>query len=226
MHRDQAGWIKLYEDKGALWIHDGNPKRPHALLTSGSHSSGFFNSGIATEDPTHLLEAAQDLLELLLGQNFGPGINPMNVANCIIGPAKGATRLVRILSEEMAGLTLRACTWASPAKADDGTMRFSAEERVRIIRTNSMFAEDVVTTGGSVSRTALAARKAGVSLTLPFVLVIVNRSGSAKTEDGINITALINRYLPTWTPEECPLCKAGSRAIRPKDNWAALTAAE
>jgi len=29
---------------GALWIHDGNPQRPHALLTSGNHSNGFFNA--------------------------------------------------------------------------------------------------------------------------------------------------------------------------------------
>lgn len=226
MHRDEAGWIKLYQDKGALWIHDGNPKRPHALLTSGLHSNGFFNSGIATEDPNHLREAAQDLLELLLNWGVGSGgIHPTNIVQCIIGPAKGATQLARILAEEMEGLTQRACTWASPEKAQNGTMRFSPEELLRIAKKNTLFAEDVVTTGGSVLRTAEAARKGGVGLMLPFALVIVNRSGSTKAENGPNLIALINRHLPTWEEKDCPLCKAGSVAIRPKDNWAKLTAA-
>lgn len=37
-------WIDRFKERDALWLHDGNVRRPHALLTSGKHSDGFFNS--------------------------------------------------------------------------------------------------------------------------------------------------------------------------------------
>ena len=36
--------------------------------------------------------------------------------------------------------------------------------------------------------------------------------------------AVIDKAMPMWVPEECPLCQAGSEAIRPKGNWDRLTA--
>lgn len=86
-----------------------------------------------------------------------------------------------------------------------------------------LLCEDVLTTGGSVDLTATAVTNAG-GIVLPFLLVLVNRSGLTEA-GGKKIVALIDRPMPMWTPEECPLCKEGSEAIRPKDNWAALNAA-
>ena len=59
----------------------------------------------------------------------------------------------------------------------------------------------------------------------PFVAVLVNRSGLTEV-GGKKIVALIDRPMPMWTPDECPLCKAGSEAIRAKgsENWARLKA--
>jgi hypothetical protein len=60
---------------------------------------------------------------------------------------------------------------------------------------------------------------------LPYIAVLVNRSG--KTEvGGRKFVALINREMSVWKPDECPLCKRGSAALRPKgkENWAALNA--
>ena len=66
MYRSTDGWTKVYQEKNALWFHDGNSKRPHALLTSGNHSNGFFNSKLVTDDNTLREEAAADLVEILL----------------------------------------------------------------------------------------------------------------------------------------------------------------
>ena len=60
MTRDTDGWIGQYKQKGALWIHDGNMRRPHALLTSGKHSSGFFNSRLVIPDEVLLRDAAAE----------------------------------------------------------------------------------------------------------------------------------------------------------------------
>ena len=80
----------------------------------------------------------------------------------------------------------------------------------------------MLTTGGSVDRAATAVTNAG-GIVLPFLLVLVNRS-SLTEASGKKIVALIDRSMPMWTPDECPLCKDGSEAVRPKDNWARLNA--
>ena len=35
--------LKIFELCGAYWMHDGNPESPHAELTGGKCSNGFFN---------------------------------------------------------------------------------------------------------------------------------------------------------------------------------------
>ena len=84
--------------------------------------------------------------------------------------------------------------------------------------------EDVLTTGGSVDLTAEAVTNAG-GVVLPFVIILVNRSGLTEV-NGKKIVALIDRPMPMWTPDECPLCKQGSEALRPKgtENWDRLNA--
>ena len=68
MIRTVEQWIEEYKRKNALWIHDGNRIRPHALLTSGKHSNGFFNSRLVIPDEVLLSEATSDLLELFAQQ--------------------------------------------------------------------------------------------------------------------------------------------------------------
>lgn len=55
--------------------------------------------------------------------------------------------------------------------------------------------------------------------------VLVNRSG-VKHLEGREIVSLIDREMPMWEPEDCPLCKEGSKALRPKitEHWERLVA--
>ena len=218
--RNQQGWIQVYQKLGALWIHDGNPRRPHALLTSGMHSSGFFNSRLVISDDVAMEDAAKDLLSLLEKQRGSisgiPGI---------VGPQTGATRLASLLCTELAMTTRRLCFWASPEKSDiDGikSMVFNPKEKELLSGHSALLCEDVLTTGGSVDLTEKAVVEAGGKV-LPIVLVLVNRSGLTEIH-GKTIIALINHSMPIWTPENCELCKQGSVAIRPKDNWDKLNA--
>lgn len=102
-------------------------------------------------------------------------------------------------------------------------MIFSDEERALLANQSIALCEDALTTGRTVRRTADAVIGAG-GIVLPFVLVLLNRSGLTEV-NGRKIIALINRPMPTWTRKECPLCKQRSKAIRPKDNWELLNAA-
>ena len=218
--RTQDEWILQYKLKGALWIHDGNPKRPHALLTSGKHSNGFFNSRLVIPDEALLYEAASDLLELF-ARNGGDVYKVQGV----VGPQTGATKLAELVSQQLPNAN---CFFASPAKSEMESggkfMLFSNDELSILPGKEILLCEDVLTTGGSVSLTAAAIFFA-TGFTLPFVLALVNRSGLEEV-NGWKIVALIDQAMPMWVADECPLCQQGSEAIRPKGpaEWARLNA--
>ncbi len=223
-------WIRLYKECGALWIHDGNPKRPHALLTSGKHSSGFFNSGLVTEVPS-LLNAACDRLVVMFEETMG-GVNDVimkgdyiRLIERVVGPAMGAITIAHCIATSINKLYDGSCRCAFTEKDDKGGDKRMILKRTALRHGETVLAvEDVLTTGGSVELTVNAVSEAGGE-TLPYILVLVNRSG-LKEVGGKQIVALIDKPMPMWTPEECPLCKEGSQAIRPKgvENWAALNA--
>lgn len=215
-------WIATYQQLGALWLHDDNPKRPHALLTSGKHSNGFFNSGLVVEDPTLIIDACIDLAGAI-----GEEINTSPL-NYVIGPALGAIVLAHCIAHALVGLTDRPCKASFTEKVvyADNTVgmelkRTSLKEDVDEV----LVVEDVLTTGGSIEGTIKGVSQAGGHVA-PVVAVLVNRSGLTTVLGGRKIVSLIDRLMPMWTPEECPLCKQGSEAIRPKGagNWARLNA--
>ncbi len=221
MVRNEALWIKQYEQRNALWMHDGNPKRPHALLSSGKHSSGFFNSELVMEDPRFLDEAVFDLMHKL-------NVNGLHLQQVdrVVGPAMGAITIAHDMARQISMQTeqscLRAYTEKVTTKGYNEAMVFNKtvirrEERILLV-------EDVLTTGGSVEKVVNAVNEAG-GIVLPFIGVLVNRSG-LKQVNGRRVVSLVERSLPVWEITDCPLCKQGSDAIKPKanENWALLNA--
>jgi orotate phosphoribosyltransferase len=84
-----------------------------------------------------------------------------------------------------------------------------------------LLVEDVVTTGNTTRKTVQALQASGATI-LPYVLAIVNRSGEDEI-DGRKIISSVILNLDTFYPADCPYCKAGSKVLRPKENWAELT---
>ncbi len=221
MLRTSDDWINQYQKKGALWLHDGNSKRPHALLTSGNHSSGFFNSELVMEDSLILDDACSDLVELLRQHGL-----ILNDVDRVVGPAMGAITLAHDISRHIGRDRGRFCLRAYTEKETDGDSKLMVFRKTMIRPGERVLpAEDVLTTGGSVDLTATAVTNVG-GIVLSFVAVLVNRSGLTEVK-GKKIVALIDRPMPMWTPDQCPLCQEGSEAIRPKgvENWNRLNAA-
>lgn len=221
MIRNQKYWINEYEKKGALWIHDGNPKRPHALLTSGKHSNGFFNSELVMEDPLLLDEACAQLVERL----WKSGLNIDEGVDRVVGPAMGAITLAHDIARHIGRTRNKVCLRAYTEKETDGISKLMVFKKTSIRPTESiLMVEDVLTTGGSVNLTETAVASS-YAYVVPFVAVLVNRSGLTEV-NGKKIIALIDHPMPMSAPEECWLCKQDSEAIRPKgaENWARLCA--
>lgn len=221
MRRTSQEWIRAYEDQHALWIHDGNPKRPHARLRSEKHSSGFFYSGLVVDDEPLLYDAASDLVDLYVAAG-----GSTDTIDRVVGPKTGATKLAEAIANEIGRRRSRPCAWASPAKQGEGagwTMVFDDPDHQVLSGEVVLSVEDVITTGTSVDLAANVSVQAGGDV-VRFILVLVNRSG-LKEVNGRKIVALIDREMPTWEPAECPLCHQGSEAIYAKgDNWTFLTA--
>lgn len=214
-------WVDEYQKLGALWMHDGNPRRPHALLTSGKHSSGFFNSGLVTSDPRLIVEACVDLAGAVCEQ-----VN-VQAINYVVGPAMGAIVIAHCLARAL-NITDRPClsSFTEKEASPDDPRRMVLKRTSLQLGDEVLVVEDVLTTGGSAEQTIEAVTVAG-GHAAPVVAVLVNRSGLSVVRGGRRIVALIDHPMPTWKPEECPMCRGlGSEAIRPKgaENWARLNA--
>lgn len=203
--------MKVFTDIGAFWMHDGNPRRPHALLTLGGHSNGFFNGSMVIRRPQMLSITCGNLVRKKEGLHL-PKVD------MVIGSAHGATFIAYELARHI-GCCEVGFTEPETINGEKQMLlkRFALEEGTVIL-----VCEDVMTTGTTTRKTIASIEAAG-GVVLDSILVLVNRSGMSEL-DGRQIVALVDRELPIWTPEECPLCKQGSEAIRPKGNWSRLTA--
>ncbi len=207
-----ATWRTKFSEVGALWIHDGNPKRPHALLTSGNHSNGFFNASKVITYPSMLEEACADILH-----HHADDLPVRNEMAWVVGSAFGAITIAHTIALYYGTKT----AFTEPVMTDEGKQmqlkRFDivAGDKVLVV-------EDVMTTGGTTRKTIAQLEEVGADV-YPAIVVLVNRSGITEL-DGRKIIALIDYPMPMWIPDECPLCEQDSEAIRPKGNWAALNA--
>jgi orotate phosphoribosyltransferase len=201
-------WKQVFQEQGAIWIHDGNPRSPHALLTSGLHSDGFVNCTFVTQQPVlvqQIVSAADGLSSYL----------PKEKVDWVIGSAFGAITLAH-------SIALQIQSRSGFTEKDGESMklsRFSVSPSDRVL-----VVEDAISTGGSTLKTIDGILRAGIASenVLPYIVCLVNRSGKSDLS-GRNIRALLTLQINNWQPDECPLCRLGSVAVRPKNNWNELT---
>ena len=214
---EENRWLEPFRHSGALWIHDGNPSRPHALLTSGNHSNGFFNGSMLLQDPQLMRRVGITLMEDI---GYRLKSDESEDITRVVGSAFGAITL----AHECAGYIDAMTGFTEPVIMDGAKSmmlkRFPVQDGEVVL-----VVEDVFTTGGTTLKTIAALEAAGAKV-VPYVGVIVNRSGLKELERR-QVVALVDREMPMWPTKECPLCKEGSEAIRPKGNeaWQRLNAA-
>jgi len=206
--RREDYWVREFTKRGALWIYDDDVNNPHALLTSGKHSSGFFNaSKIVNEYPRLAFEAIACICNKI--EQYSKMYKP----TWVFGSAHGATCIannIGILLNISAGFTEKSVSGKS--KSMKVNSRFDVKKDYSVL-----MSEDVLTTGGTTIKSIDALEQKGI-VVLPFIVILVNRSGKSHLEER-EIVSLISKEMPIWEPDKCPLCKNGSEAVRPKENW-------
>jgi len=179
--------LQLFRDTEALL--DG-----HFQLTSGLHSSQYFQCAKVLQYPPH----AETLCRL------APQYFSQQKIDLVIAPAVGGI----IVAHEVGRLLQTRVLFA---ERQDGKMslrrgfQIAAGEKVLVC-------EDVVTTGGSVQEVITVVREAGGEVA--GVFCIVDRS-NGKANFGVPLVSTLQLAPETFPSEQCPLCAAGSQAEKP-----------
>jgi orotate phosphoribosyltransferase len=166
----------------------------HFILTSGLHSGSYFQCAKVFQYPWHAETLCREIADHFRDVKI----------DVVVSPAVGGI----VLGQEIARL-LGVRSIFAERKDGQMTLRrgfeIHAGERV-------LLAEDVTTTGGSVKEVKLEVEQAGGNVVA--VTAVVDRSGG-QAEFGVLYFSLFQMKVTNYDPEACPLCQAGSTAVKP-----------
>ena len=166
----------------------------HFKLSSGLHSEKYLQCALVLQHP----DVSEKMANALAAKFAGTKID------LVVGPALGA---VTFAYEVARSLGVRGLF----TERDEGKVvlrrGFTIGEGEKVL-----IVEDVVTTGLS-TKEVIDAVKANGGIVVG-VASIIDRS-DAKPDYGVRFESLAKVRVRTYKPEECPLCKQGSPAVKP-----------
>ena len=208
----------------AFWQYEGEPckERPHALLKAGGHSNGFISCKEVLQYPRLCVLFASEIFKLIREKVKNPGRIDVVVSSAYSAITLG-WEVARLISE-----TFNCEVEYIPVEKDENG-------NPTIIRggidsgKNVLIINELMTTGsGSTWETKQAVLKCNGENPAPQIIepafVLVHRSKDMMLTDGSAIQPIFHFDIENFKPEECPYCKVGSEAIKPKvdDNWKRL----
>jgi orotate phosphoribosyltransferase len=221
-----ADVLQIFKVCEAGWMHSGNPAHPHAELTSGLCSNGFFDV-LRVLRYTRLCEA---LASILAGKitaamyELQPDLDddwPPLRTLCVGSDHAGAAfshAVARYFSCMHEFPEKRVTMLEGKKVTHQDWVRSPVEPDQQVLQV-----EELMTTAGTFGavRAGLRANTPGVRF-MPVAGVLIHRSNVWEVED-TRIVAVAHFDVQTWDPKDCPLCAQGSERVRPKQNWAKLT---
>ena len=209
-------WFNVLD---AAWVHSGDPKMPHAELASGLCSNGYFNCSKVLCYPN-----LAEILALQLARKCKLSVG-VDLDVWVVGSAYAAITF----SYEMARVFGYPHGFVEKDPTDPSGKKMKWTERFTMPQGCSVIqAEELITTAGTFWEVRRAIKEAGHQPPVCFadtVVALVHRPPKLPVEypDGIKVVALIEKEVWAVKPEECPLCQAGSKRVKPKTHWAELT---
>ena len=196
----------MFESAGAI-------RHGHFQLSSGLHSGMYVQCALVLQYPRFAEKLGHGLAGLFSNTIVDAVVSPaiggliigQEVARALPEPKRGDTSLraggvpaVFVERDANGVMTLRRGFTLQP------------EQHVLVI-------EDVWTTGGSTLETIRVVEEAGARVVAAGALI--DRSGGS-VEFGVEAQALLDLSIPSYEAEDCPLCRAGSVAVKPGSRFA------
>lgn len=166
----------------------------HFQLTSGRHSDHYMQCARLFEHPRYAKLMCGELANAFAHERI----------DLVAGPAVGGIIIAYQTAERLGVRNVF-------AERQDGKMTFRRGFGIKPGE-NVLVCEDVVTTGGSVREVVGLIREAGGNVV--GVGAIVDRS-NGKVDFGVPFKAVLLMEVVSWEEADCPLCKAGSKAVKP-----------
>ncbi|MBI5167128.1 MAG: orotate phosphoribosyltransferase [candidate division NC10 bacterium] len=179
--------LKIFYDCGALL-------EGHFLLTSGLHSPKYLQCALVLQYPKYASELCSQLAYDFQGEEIELVISPAIGGIIVTHEVAKALGVRALFAEREAGkMTLRRGFQIQPG------------ERALVV-------EDVITTGGSTREVMdVVTQHGGI---VAGVGSLVDRS-AGKAIFPMKKASLLTLEIPTYQPQDCPLCQGGSQPIKP-----------
>ena len=181
-------------DTETLLKNEGAILEGHFKLTSGRHSNLYIEKIRLLQNP---------LLAKTLCSRLADLITDLDI-DCVVGPAYGGIAL----AFEVASILDKSFVFS---QRKDGEMTIRSGFDLSGIK-KAVVIEDIVTTGGSVKEVIQCLRDREIEVSM--VGALVDRSGGI-VDFGVPFVSLLQLDIPTFDPEDCPLCKSGVPITKP-----------
>jgi len=186
MKRDDI--LKILEQVGAI-------RQGHFELSSGRHSGTYIQCALVLAYPQHAEQLGRALADLFKDHSVA----------CVVSPALGGI----IIGYEVARALGVRSLFVERDRSGQMALRRGFElkpgERVLVI-------EDVWTTGGSTREAiGVVEQEGGLAVAAG---ALIDRSGG-RLELNVSSRALLEMDVPSYEPDDCPLCRAGGLPTRP-----------
>ena len=175
----------------------GAHQRGHFMLSSGLHSGDYLQCALYLAQPRRAAQAGDQLAVALRDAALEPEV--------IVAPAMGGL----IIGHETARAFDLPFLFSERAEGEMVLRRgfgLAPGQRVVVI-------EDVVTTGKSTREVITILE--GLGADVIGVGSLVNRSGDPQPFSPLPSRHLVAADFPTWTADECPLCREGVPIAKP-----------
>jgi len=169
----------------------------HFLLSSGKHSSQYFQCARLLQYPDKAAQVLATLVANLLEQKKQGAID----FDCVIGPAMGGIIVAYELGRQL----------ALPAffteRDDEGNMTLRRGFEITSGQ-KILIAEDVITTGKSTLEAARCIEALG-GVIVASVCVVDRRPENAENPFTWSIFSALRESVVVWDEAACPLCREG-----------------
>ncbi len=194
--------LSMFETAGAI-------RHGHFELSSGRHSGTYVQCAVVLQYPRFAERLGQALAALFSDARIDAVVSPamggliigQEVARALPPPRDavgGGVPAMFVERDASGSMCLRRGFTLKP------------DQHVLVV-------EDVWTTGGSTQETIYVVEEAGGRVIAAGALI--DRSGG-KIEFEVESNALIDLPIDSYEPEECPLCRQGSAAMKPGSRFA------
>jgi orotate phosphoribosyltransferase len=212
--------ISWLQSENAYWHYQGDPspKKPHAELSSGLCSNGFFDCQriLCYPNITEIL-AFQLACEIKLSMNE----EKIKRIDYVVAPPYGGITL----GHEVAKIMGAKFMFVEKDPNDPKGKKMIWQRLAIPAGATVLQVDELITTTSTIKevRKAIQAGNPEMVTFTPFVGTLVFRPADLKAEQEYRIVSLIRQEVQNFEPSECPYCKAGSPRVRPKKNWDKLT---